>query len=324
MSEQQLTMNTGTPASPDAQSIFSGNFTVWSINSSGWNAKARLMADDLDLNPVDIDTNVKLGHKDMLPERERVTLNQSSGQVQSFMKLVSRPFFGRALYAVPDNKLIACQQGLTRIREAQRERVEDFLTRYLDVMKSQILKHPNLANAQWPTAQEIRSSFDVRWTVFQVSAADARPTDPQELVEAKQQFKQDLTEAYEELKDEILGESYKAMLENIDLFNERLTAGEKLTETNFKKPRQVIEQYLSIASVFDLPQVRAKVEELSSLMDGTNAKTLRERPLSAKIFTSKLSEIGEALTTLTGYSKDGRLKRKLNLDTEEEPAAANG
>src|SRR4030065_979909 len=99
-----------------AENIFTGNFSIWVITTKAAPFKARLQAEDLNLDVETLDENVNLGTKDMISDRDRIFLNPTSGQIQSFMKMVSRRFFGRGLYAVPENKILACQEGLTKIR----------------------------------------------------------------------------------------------------------------------------------------------------------------------------------------------------------------
>ena len=302
-----------------AEEIFQGTFTIWAISTSSARFKARLTPEDLNLQESDIDRNVKLGQKNMISDKDRVYLNQATGQVHSFMKLVSRRFFGRGLYAVPEKKILACQEGLKRIREAQAERVEEFLTRYPQEQEKQKAEHPNLVNEEWPTPQEVRDFFSITWKVFQLSAVEAKTTDPDELIQAKAQFQEDLKQGYEDLKNEILGQSYQEILTTIDGISAKLDAGEKITETNFKRPKAVIDQYLSISSIFDLPEITEKVKEIKAIIEGTPAQQIRDRRAVAKFFGEKIKTLSADLETMTGYSKDGRLKRTLDLDDAPEP-----
>jgi hypothetical protein len=300
----------------NAQEIIEGKFTVWTISTSALRFKARLKAQDLNISEGDIDDNISLGSKDMISQKDRVYLSQSTGQVQGFMRYVSRRFFGRGLYMVPESKVLATLEGLKKIRASQQERVEEFIKRYPQEKEEQARKHPNLENETWPTPEQMREYFSVSWKVFQLQAVGIKDTDPEELAQAKQEFQQELKQGYEELKKEILGQAYQDMLNSIDAIQDKIKNGEKLLETNLKKPRQIIDQYLQIASVFDLPQVIEKVEELKSTLDGTNAKELRESPYYTKQFSESIKTLSKDLETVTGYGRDGRMKRVLDLSPE--------
>jgi hypothetical protein len=181
------------PNGKNAQQTFEGNFSVWVISTKSAPFKARLQASDLGIAEREIDDNVNLGTKEMISDKDRIYLNSTASQVQNFMRMVGRRFFGRGLYAIPDGNILACQEGLNRIREAQKDRVEEFLTRYPEEREAQTQKHPNLLNERWPTPDEIRSFYRLTWKVFQVSALATKATDPQDLINAKLQFQKDLT-----------------------------------------------------------------------------------------------------------------------------------
>jgi hypothetical protein len=307
----------------DTQEIMEGKFTIWTISTSALRFKARLRAADIGLIDYEIDDNVSLGTKEMINQKDRVYLSQATGQIQNFMRFVSRRFFGRGLYLVPEAKILVTLEGLKKIKQAQMERVEEFLTRYDETMKEQIEKHPNLKTEPWPTPEDIRSFFSVTWKVFQLSGLEPKNTDPEELASAKAEFQAELKKGYEELKQEILGQAYQEMLSAIDAITEKINKQEKVSETNLKKPKAVIEQYLNIAAVFDLPQVIEKVKQVKQTLDSSSAKDLRDRPLFSREFATTVKSLSKDLQTLTGYSKDGRLKRTLDLEPEP-PKPGNG
>lgn len=316
-----------------AEEIFTGNFSIWAISTRAAAFKARLSAEDLKLDPGEIDDNITLGVKNMIPDEDRIKLNAAPGMVQNFMRSVSRRFFGRGLYAVPESKILAAQYGLTKIQEEIKKRVEEFISRYPETKAAQIERHPNLKGEQWPTPNEIRRFYSLSWKVFSITALEIKGSDPEELTEAKERFQAELKAGYDALKDEILGQSYMEILSAIETITAKIEESErnpkapKITETNFKRPKAVLDQYLSIAAVFDLPEIEAKIKAVKEAMT-TPAKDLREKPLVSKIFAEKMKDLSKDIEAMTGYSKTGRLKRELDLDDDtqeaEEPKAANG
>jgi acyl-CoA synthetase (AMP-forming)/AMP-acid ligase II len=61
---------------------------------------------------------------------------------------------------------------------------------------------------------------------------------------------------------------------------QKIESGEKLTETNFKRPRQIVEQYLSISAIFDLPEIQERIKALDKELNGTSAKDLKGKPIA--------------------------------------------
>lgn len=298
-----------------SQEVFNENFSMWIISTHGTRFRSRLLAADLNLDEDDIDDNVNLGTKDMISRSDRIYLNKTRSQVRNFLKRgIAKRSFGRGLYSVPDYKMVACEYGLQKIKQAQKERVEEFISRYPEEKKKQTKKHPNLIQEDWPTAEEIRAFYDLTWIVVQLTPVQITEKDNPEQVQIKKKFQQDLAKGYDNLKDQILGESYVAILDAISKISQKIDANEGITETNFKRPRALIEEYLSIASIFDLPQIQQKVEQVQAALGGANAKELRDRPLIAKQFADKMKVLGDQIADLTGYSKDGRLKRAVDMD----------
>ena len=297
-----------------AQDLIFENGTVWAVSTSGWSGNDRLEAEDLGIEEKDVLDIFRLGNKKLLPDAVRIRLHGARSQVQGLMMRVGRPFFIRGCYFVPDKSLLGALEGLKMVRLRQEQEVSRFLDGYESMRWKMISDYPVLESAAWPTPEQIRARFAVKWVVFQVTGTEARSSDPEELIQAKREFQAELKGEYENLKTEILKEAHVALVDACrDIAERILQTGEKITETTLKKPRGIIDQYLAVASLFDSQAIRREVEKLQEVVDGASAKSIRERPMVARTFAASIKSLGESIGDLSGYSSDGRMKRRLDL-----------
>ena len=296
----------------ETQSLLFENGTVWAVSTSGWRGADKLNADDLGKDASEIPDIFKLGSKYLIPDEVRIRLNGASSKVAAFMSRIGKPFFLKGAWFVPNKHLLTAREGINTIREEQHAIVEDMLDHYYEIRQQMIEKYPVLANANWPTPDKIRDRFNIRYLVFEVSGAEARQADPEDLIQAKRQFQQELRQAYNDYKDEILREAHDAIIEACEEINTKIMeTGEKITESTLKKPKRIVDDYLTVASIFDMDEVKAQVSILKDQLDGAKAKELREDWGVMKAFASNLKAIGENVGDLSGYNRDGRLKRQV-------------
>ena len=303
-----------------AQDLIFENGTVWAVSTSGWSGNDRLEAGDLGIEEKDVLDIFRLGNKKLLPDAVRIRLHGARSQVQGLMMRVGRPFFIRGCYFIPDKSLLGALEGLKMVRLRQEQEVSRFLDGYENVKRQMIADYPVLESATWPSPEQIRAQFDVRWVVFQVTGTEAKSSDPEELIQAKREFQAELKAEYENLKTEILKEAHVALVEACkEIADKILQTGEKITETSLKKPRGIIDQYLAVASLFDSQAIRREVERLQEVIDSASAKSIRERPIVARTFAASIKSLGESIGDLSGYSSDGRVKRTLDLGNDPGP-----
>lgn len=305
-----------------AQTLVYENGTVWAISTSTWGGNDRLRAADLGLEDNQVEDIFKLGTKSLISDQTRIFLQGARSKVQGLMGRIGRPFLIRGTYFVPNRSLPMAQEGLNRIRAEQKERVEEFLTRYEEIKADRINQYPVLKDASWPTYEQIRRAFDIKYLVFEVRGAEARETDPADLIEAKRKFAAELNGAYEELRDEILKEAHKAIVDTCeDIATKILETGEKITAATLKKPKSIIEQYLNVASIFDSNAIKAEIARLQETLNSVEAKDIRSDNVTAENFARAMRSLGDDIGDLSGYNSEGRLKRKLNLNQDEKKAA---
>ena len=306
-----------------AQSIVYENGTVWAVSTSAWGGNDKLQAADLGLTEDQIEDIFKLGSKSLIDDNTRIYLQSARSKVQGLMKRIGSPFLIRGTYWIPNKRLLAAQEGINAISQEQAERVEKFLAGYEDYQSERVSKYPVLKDAVWPSRDRVRRAFGVKYLVFEIQGTGIRESDTQELIEAKKKFQADLKAEYEVLKGEILLEAHKAIVDCCeDIAARILETGEKVTAATLKKPRAVIEKYLTVAEVFDSASIKAEVAKLEEVLEGIQAKELKADEGVASRFAESMRKIADDIGDLSGYNSEGRLKRKLNLNPDDQEKAA--
>jgi len=293
----------------NAQQQFYGNGTVWITSVSSWSGKDKLTAADIGKRPEDILDIIELGRKKIVPEDQRVKLMRPSSQITSLMSALGKRFFIRGAWYVPNNHFLLAKNGLEKIRENQAVIVEDLVANMPEIKEEMIEKYPLLKNAVWPTDKQIQNRFSVKWEVCEIHGAEINEADPKELVAAKIEFQKQLTESYEEYKEQILMQAKIAIIDACHGIAKKIEEGQKITEHALKKPKRVIEDYQNIAEIFDLEDVKAEVSKLRAELEATEARELRDDWEFAQGFADTMQAMAENIGDLSGLSSDGTVKR---------------
>lgn len=302
-----------------SEGVLQRNGTIWIVSTSGWSGNDRLRADDLGLSDEQVpDDLFKLGNKHLISDEWRIKLSSTSGKLSAFMSRMGKLTpFGRGIYWIPDGEagenLMATVNGFEKLEREQQAMVTGFLSIYEEEKAKRIAQHPVLANAVWPTPSVIQNKFRLRKVVLQgLRGAEARETDPAELVAAKRKFNADLQSAYDEYIRSILAEVHAAILESCDEIEEKvMEAGDKVTEATLKKPRSVIDRYMVIGEVFDLDEVKTAVQQLKDTIDAQQAKAIRTDFAVRKEFAASIRAQADNIGTLVGVNREGRVKRQV-------------
>ena len=312
-----------TKALSNTEQIFLQNGTVWFISTSTWNAEDKLNPEDVGIKPEAILDIISLGNKKLLPDEIQIKLKKPRSQVTSLMDRLGKHFMHfKGAWWVPDKNFMMAKEGLDKIIEFQNLIVTDLLDNMEgeDGIKAQMIKdYPILSDAEWPTEQQIRRKFGIRIAVCQIQGVNMKETDLEELTQAKKDFRNQLTRAYEEYKNQILIETQTAIIAACQEISEKIKNSERITENTLRKPRRVVEDYLNITEVFDIEGVREKVREVKAKLDGVDAEGLRNQWEIAKAFSESMKNMASQIGDLTGLSIDGNVKRVVaKKNTKEE------
>ena len=236
-----------------------------------------------------------------------------SSQVTSLMSTVGKRFFIRGAWLVPNSNFMQAQTGLEKIDSNQAVIVEDLINNMPAIQAEMIYKYPILADAKWPTDQQIRNRFKVKWHVCEIRGAEINEADPLDLIEAKRRFQQQLSETYEEYSEQIMDQAKTAMMEAIKEISDKIEQGQKITEGTLKKPKRVVDDYLNIAQIFDLQDVLAEIEKLKAELENVEAKDIRGNWDFSQQFADKIKGMAGNIGDISGLSADGSAKRRIQF-----------
>lgn len=293
----------------DTQEVFFENGTIWVPTTSSWSGKDRLNASDIGKTEEEILDIIELGRKKILPEETRVKLGRPRSQVTGLMMRYAKPFFMRGAWFVPNKNFLKVKEGLEDIKKNQDAIVQDLIDNMDEIKSEMIAEYSMLEDANWPTDDTIRRRFRLSWHVIEVSGSSIQEADSTELAEAKILFSKQLRETYDEYKDQIMQDAQLAIIEACMDISEKIKSGSKFTATSLKKPKKVIDDYMSIATVFDLEEVRAEVNKVKVKLDATDPANIRNNWSYAKDFAGSMQTMAENIGDLSGLSANGMVKR---------------
>jgi len=286
------------------------NGTVWIPSTSSWTGKDRLHASDIGKNDTDILDIIELGRKRIIPEDVRLELLRPRGQVNSLMTRLGKPFFLRGAWWVPNKNMVAVKEGLEKIQKTQDEIVQKLIDGLPELKKEMTAQYPILANADWPTEAKIRSQFSLTWHVVEVKGTSMKEADTEELIAAKTEFSNQLKQEYEDYKNQILTEAKQAIVEACNEIAWKVKdAGSRVTAATIRKPMKIIDDYLGIAEIFDLEDVRSEVQKVKDKLESASPQQLKTDWFAAKEFAKSMSEMAGKIGNLSGLYKDGTVMR---------------
>ena len=301
----------------DVEKTLNKSGSVWIVSTSSWTGTDRLSAEDLDKDPNEIPDIFKLGSKYIIPNSVRLALQGAPQRVRGFMNTVGYQYLPeiKSAWFVPDKNLLVAKEGLEKILAARMEVVDSVVSEMPQIREQMIEEYPVLADVEWPSDEAIRAKFSIKWIVFEISGISGNQTDPDALIAAKQEFQADLKTQYDAYIVEILKEAHTAIIETCeDISNRILETGDAVTKATLNKPRKVIEKYMTVANLFDLDDIKVKVDELKDVMDSADAKEIKDQWNVAKEFGENLRKLGDDIGDLSGLSSDGRAKRRIKFD----------
>jgi hypothetical protein len=300
----------------DTQEIMFKNGSIWVVGTSTWTGKDKLLPQDLGISAEQVDDNISLGRKELLDKSWRIRLNRARGMVVSLMNEIGESArFLKSAWFVPDRNFLVAKEGLERVAALQAKVVEDLIEVYEQIKAERIERHPNLRDAAWLTPDKIRSQFNVKWYVFEITNTTVSEADPEEILQVKREFQEELREALDETKEMFVREAQVAIVDVCEAITNQIIIEDpqKITETTLKKPKKLIKKYLDIAAIFDAGEIKAEVEKLKTLLDETEAKTIRKDWEVARNFAKALEKAGDSIGDLSGINKEGRVKRKVAM-----------
>lgn len=297
------------------QKIFYDNGTVWNIKTSAWTGADKLEAKDIGKDNEDIPEIFKLGYKYLVPHETRVALSAPRGKVQALMMRFAKPFFIRGCWFVPNKNFFIVQEGLNKIKEEQNQVVDNLINSLPEIQAKMQAQYPELDNTTWPSDKTIREKFGIRWTLFEIKQSEIYETDDDILAEAKKQFQNELEKEYNELKTTLLMDAHTEIIKGISNLSKKILEstqdGKRLSQASINKAHKIVDSYESVASIFDLDSIKAKVQELKDKLNSTNADILRQSEVLRKDFVDAITKVGQDIAEISPIALG---KRVVDID----------
>jgi len=233
---------------------------------------------------------------------------------------------GRAIYFIPNKNVVLVRDGLKAIDREMAETVEYFLRGEPPFVRNEngfdvsrpydphykawrIEQYPVLANARWPLPDHIRKLFRLNWMAMQIQTAEVQDADLNDIADAKLAMQADARKSFQEYGELILKDAQTAIIETCNEVAEKIRKGQKITATMMKKPRRVLEDYLNVAQLFDLEDVKREILLVQDLVDSADTDELRGNFNAGLKFAEALKSMGDSIGDISGLSADGHVKR---------------
>lgn len=224
--------------------------------------------------------------------------------------------FRRGLCAVPV-KLVERVVDVLQARETERAcEVDAFMADYPEaVARAREELGPLFRESDYPTADEVRASFSMRWTFVELGAASGLRNISQTMYEREaNKVQAQWASAAEQMRDS-LREVFVALVESL---RERLDGERDGGKAKIFRDSRV-ESLKEWVALFDARNVvgdgelAVLVEKARSVLEGTTAKDLRDDAGLRQWAANQLGEIKSAAATLVTADAP---RRKFRLDDE--------
>lgn len=292
------------------EEVFQKAGTIWFVSTSSYTGQDRLTPEDIGVPATEILDIMTLGNKKILPKETILQLQKTRSQVSSVMDRLGKHFLHfKSAWFVPDSLFLIAKESLDRIKEQQQNTVDQLILDLPRIKEEMIASYPILADANWPTEDNLRKRFGINVTVCKISGVEPTEIDTEELAKAKREFQAKLHIEYEEFKNQILDETKIAIVNSLHEISDKIENCQTITAATLKRPQRVIEDYLNIAQVFDLDDVKAEIERVKDKLAETNVADIRGNFDSANVFAGHMRSMADTIGSLSGLSSDGRVKR---------------
>lgn len=297
------------------QEVLMENCTLWALNTSGWAGTDKLSAQDLGKDESDIPDIFTLGNKKLLPYGERIALNRPRTKLVNGFRKLGMPFPIRAIHVIPNDRVMLAKACLEERIAENKANLESFLGRYDEIREAQIKRYPILENAEWPDPDTIRKAFKIKYMVFEIANTKVRITDPEELAQLKTEYADELKKSLSELKQIYIEQGRKVIIDNCKLIHDRImNSTGKITIATLKKPQKLIEDYEAIAGLFDLDEVKEKINQLKAVLGNVTSKDIKASASIAENFARAIKKLGDDIESMpSDVDETGRVRRVVEL-----------
>ena len=188
------------------------------IKSSYWSCRIGNEPQDFHLSPHEVESKAiaSFGSKELIdPHQGRKVFQQIEKKARHQLAKYSKPFPAANAHFVPWEHAPELIDKLEALKAEFEQAVEDFLLQYPQLRADWQFEHPDVPDAAYPAAAELRKKFGFGWHTFKVAgAASALAVDDIQAELASQQ-----------LRDEQLAQMKQNLQRRVSAVRQRLRDG---------------------------------------------------------------------------------------------------
>jgi hypothetical protein len=293
------------------------------IRASYWSCRIGNEPQDFNLSSSEIESRAiaSFGSKELIdPEKGRKVFQQIEKKARHELSKYSQPFAAANAHFVPWDHVPELIDKLDCLKEEFEEAVGDFLAEYPYLRAEWQSAHPEVPDAAYPGASDLRTKFRLEWHTFKVAgAASAMAVDD---IEAELAGRQMRAEQLDQMKQSLQAECQQFAADYVMAFRKEVaTFCDQVIDANGKvhgKTLQAIRrkiEHFHAMNIFNDSDTAAQLNELKIQLFGLTGETLKEQPDLAEKLSQACAVLKQELLDPNAISSlTGRLKRRVVLD----------
>lgn len=325
-------MTTLTAPAPQASAVSNNGETpinlfqlgcLFVVRASYWSCRIGNEPQDFHLSPTEVESKAiaSFGSKELIdPVKGRKAFQQIEKKARHQLAKFSRPFPAANAHFVPWDHAAALIEMLQELNAEFEAAVESFIEQYPLLRAEWQAAHPEVPDAAYPPAWDLRKKFSFGWHTFKVAgAASAMAVDDIKAELASQQLR---SEQLSQMKQNLQAECQQFAADYVMAFRKEVAefcdqvidAGGKVHGKTLQAIRRKIEHFHTM-NIFNDADTAAQLSELKTQIFGLTGESLQEQPDVAEKLSLACAALKQELLDPSAVSSlTGRLKRRVVLD----------
>ncbi len=312
------------PTQPDAEPINLYNLgMLFVVKCRYWSCRAGNDADDLKLDPQDIDSKAiaSFGTKDLLdPALTRKKFQTVEKKARHCLEKHSRPFAAANARFVPWKCVQSVIAELEACRTEFDQLVGTFLAEYAKLRADWQLQHPGIPDGAYPSELQLPQKFGLTWHSFKVTGAPE--LSPVEDIEMELEQRQARDEQMHLMQSNLRRECQEFVTGYVMSFRHEVAAFcAQVVEQNgnvhgrtLTAIRDRISRFHEM-NVFDDTDAAAQLDQLKEQISGLTGQDLDQQPDVAAKLSAACAKLQQQMLAPGSVSQlTGRLRRRVVLD----------
>lgn len=293
------------------------------IRASYWSCRIGNEPQDFNLSSHEIENRAiaSFGSKELVdPDKGRKIFQQIEKKARHQLARFSRPFPAANAHFVPWDRAAALIETLGELKAEFEAAAESFIEQYPQLRIEWQAAHPEVPDAAYPPAWDLRKKFAFGWHSFKVAGAgNASEVDDIEAELASQRLR---AEQLDQMKQNLQAECQQFAADYVMTFRKEVAefcdqvvdANGKVHGKTLQAIRRKIDHFHAM-NIFNDADTAAQLSELKAQLFGVTGEDLKEQPdLAGKLSQACATLKQELLDPNSVSSLTGRLKRRVVLD----------